>query len=51
LVAALAENQVDGDGLATAMGWPDDHQRAERVAARLVADGLVVTDGRCWHLP
>ncbi len=51
LVAALAENPVDDDGLATAMGWPDDPQRAERVAARLVLDGLVVTDGRCWHLP
>ena len=51
LVAALAENLVDDDGLATAMGWPDDPQRAERVAARLVLDGLVVTDGRCWHLP
>jgi len=33
------------------MGWPDDPRRAERVAARLVADGLVVTDGRCWYLP
>ncbi|HCW00346.1 MAG TPA: A/G-specific adenine glycosylase [Acidimicrobiaceae bacterium] len=51
LVAALAENPVDGDGLAAAMGWPDDPQRAERVAARLVLDGLIITDGRCWHLP
>jgi A/G-specific adenine glycosylase len=34
---ALAASEVPG-----VMGWPDDPARAERVAASLVADGLVV---------
>ena len=51
LVAALAGGPVSGDRLAEAMGWPDDPARAGRVAGGLVADGLVVSDGRSWRLP
>jgi hypothetical protein len=32
-------------------GWPDDEDRAGRVAAGLVADGLAVADGERLHLP
>jgi A/G-specific adenine glycosylase len=47
LVAALRQGPVPIDGVAVAMGWPDDADRAARVLAGLVADGLVVvTDGR-----
>ena len=41
LVEALRSAPVDAVQLAAAMGWPDDPARAERVAATLVADGLV----------
>ena len=51
LVAALAESPVTAVRLAETMGWPDDPERAARVASRLVADGLAVTDGRRWLLP
>jgi A/G-specific adenine glycosylase len=37
--------------LATATGWPDDPDRAARVAATLVADGLAVRDGDRLRLP
>ncbi len=37
--------------LATAAGWPDDPDRAARVAATLVADGLAVLDGDTLVLP
>jgi hypothetical protein len=33
---------VQADDLAAVMGWPEDVDRAERVAATLVADGLAV---------
>ena len=51
LVDALRSGPVTGTDLAAAMGWPADPERAARVAATLVADGLV----RCsasgvWHL-
>ena len=42
LVDALRAGPVADEDLAAAMGWPDDPSRAERVAARLVAEGLVV---------
>ena len=51
LVAALAESPVTAGRLAETMGWPGDPERAARVASRLVADGLAVTDGRRWLLP
>ena len=41
LVEALRSATVTIDDLPAAMGWPDDPARAERVAATLVADGLV----------
>ncbi|MEO6318680.1 MAG: A/G-specific adenine glycosylase [Acidimicrobiales bacterium] len=46
LVEALRTAPVDPIDLATAMGWPEDPARAVRVAATLLADGLVtVADG------
>ncbi len=43
LVAALASGAVvTPDGLATVMGWPDDPDRARRVADGVVRDGLAV---------
>ena len=34
------------------MGWPDDPERARRVAATVVADGLAVVDAAgTHHLP
>lgn len=44
LVAALRRGPVAPAQLATVMGWPDDADRAGRVAATLVADGLAVDD-------
>ena len=53
LVDALRSGAVDDDDLATTMGWPDDPDRAQSVAATLVRDGLAVHDPttRTWHLP
>lgn len=51
LVAALRSGPVPASQLAAAMGWPADPSRAERVAATLLADGLVVRDRGCWSLP
>lgn len=42
LVDALRSGPVAGGDLARVMGWDDDPARAERVAAGLVAEGLVV---------
>jgi A/G-specific adenine glycosylase len=51
LVAALLGGPVRRVDLAAAMGWPGEPQRAERVAAAVVRDGLaVVTDDR-YELP
>jgi len=44
LVAALRAGPVAAGAVAGAAGWPDDPARAERVAAGLVAEGLVVRD-------
>ena len=46
LVEALRHGAVTGDALPAVMGWPDDADRARRIAATLVADGLATTDGR-----
>lgn len=52
LVDALRVGPVHRAGLAEAMGWPDDPDRATRVAATLVVDGLaVVDDAGTHHLP
>jgi A/G-specific adenine glycosylase len=44
LVDALRGGEVDANDLATAMGWPDDPERAARVAITVVADGLALFD-------
>jgi A/G-specific adenine glycosylase len=44
LVDALRRGPVRAGDLPGVMGWPDDAMRAQRVAATLVADGLVVGD-------
>lgn len=51
LVDALRRGEVRCRDLATRMGWPDDPTRAERVAATLVRDGLVVREGDRYRLP
>jgi A/G-specific adenine glycosylase len=52
LVAALAEHgRVPHRGLAATAGWPDDPERARRVAASLVRDGLAVEAGGGLSLP
>ncbi len=40
LVDALRRGPVEPGDLAAAMGWPDDPDRAQRVAGRVIADGL-----------
>jgi A/G-specific adenine glycosylase len=53
LVDALRRGAVAAADVPAAMGWPDDVERAERVAATVLADGLAVVDPRTatWHLP
>jgi A/G-specific adenine glycosylase len=51
LVDALRAGPVGLDGLAGAMGWPDDPARARRVAADVVAAGLAVERDAALHLP
>ncbi len=51
LVEALRSAPVPAARVAHVMGWPDDAARAERVAATLVADGLVVRDRSRYRLP
>lgn len=51
LVDALRGGSVKRADLAHVMGWPGDDERATRVAATLVADGLVVTEGELLRLP
>jgi A/G-specific adenine glycosylase len=45
LVDALRRGPVPAPELAGTAGWPDEPDRARRVAATLVADGLAVIDG------
>lgn len=49
LVDALRAGPVPPSALAAAMGWPDDRERAVRVAATLVVDGLAVVDRHGTH--
>jgi A/G-specific adenine glycosylase len=42
LVDALRRGRVTVEELPAVMGWPDDAERAERVATTLLADGLAV---------
>ena len=52
LVDALRAGPVADADLPVVMGWPDDPDRAARVAATLLADGLAtVGDGGRWTLP
>lgn len=46
LVAALRSAPVHASDLAATAGWAGDAERARRVAATLVADGLAVVDSR-----
>ncbi|HEX2119972.1 MAG TPA: A/G-specific adenine glycosylase [Acidimicrobiales bacterium] len=51
LVDALRRGPVALTEVAVAAGWPDDAERARRVAAGLVADGLAVVVGEVLALP
>ena len=51
LIAALTEAAVASQDLAKAMGWPDDVVRAETVAQKLVAEGMVEHKEGCYRLP
>ncbi len=51
LVDALRRGPVAREGLAVAAGWPEESERAARVAAGLVADGLAVVAEAVFHLP
>ncbi len=51
LVRALRDGPVEPDRLGPVMGWPDDPDRARRVAASVVADGLAVEDRGALRLP
>ena len=45
LVDALRRGEVPRAAVPATAGWPDDPERAHRVAATLVADGLATADG------
>jgi A/G-specific adenine glycosylase len=51
LVDALRAGPVPADRVAEVMGWPDDPERAARVVATLVADGLAVVTSAGYELP
>ncbi len=51
LVDALRAGPVAATDLPVVMGWPDDPDRASRVAATVVADGLAERDGDVLALP
>ncbi len=51
LVEAVRRGPVLDGGLAEVMGWPDDPIRAQRVAATVVADGLVRRTEEGFALP
>lgn len=51
LVDALTSGPVGAKDLAGVMGWPDDHERAERVAAGVVTDGLAERVAEQLRLP
>ncbi|MGK2949873.1 MAG: A/G-specific adenine glycosylase [Acidimicrobiales bacterium] len=50
LVEVLRHGRVSGGALAEVMGWPDDPERAAKVAATLVRDGLVAVEGEHYRL-
>ncbi len=51
LVDALRLGPVPQSALPTAAGWPDDPERAQRIATTLVDDGLAVVAGDVLKLP
>ena len=51
LVEALRRGPVPAGELAAAMGWPEEPERAQRVAATLLADGLAVLASGRYRLP
>jgi A/G-specific adenine glycosylase len=53
LMHAMAVSPVSGAALASVMRWPAEHDRAHRVAATLVADGLAIFDegAQTYRLP
>ncbi|MGH9266194.1 MAG: A/G-specific adenine glycosylase, partial [Acidimicrobiales bacterium] len=51
LVDALRRGPVARADVAVTAGWPSDPERAQRVAAGLVADGLAVVVGDALALP
>jgi len=51
LVGALRSAPVPLDDVASATGWPAEPDRAGRIAAGLVADGLAVVVGAALRLP
>ena len=51
LLDALRRGPVPLDQTDRAAGWPDEHERARRVAAGLVADGLARESGGVLVLP
>ena len=51
LVEALRAGGVAVTDLPTVMGWPGEGERAERVAAGVVREGLAVRDGSSLRLP
>jgi A/G-specific adenine glycosylase len=50
LVEALRHGPVELDRLAVTMGWPDEPERARRVAEDVVRDGLAARQGTCLEL-
>ncbi len=51
LVDALRRGPISRDTLPGVMGWHDDEDRAARVAATLLTDGLAVEVDGIWTLP
>jgi A/G-specific adenine glycosylase len=50
LVDALRSGPVSADDLPPVMGWPDEPERAARVARTVLTDGLAHRDGDTLHL-
>ncbi|MEO6124720.1 MAG: A/G-specific adenine glycosylase [Ilumatobacteraceae bacterium] len=51
LMKSLGTGPVSVADVATSMGWPDQSDRADRIAATLVTDRLAVFDGTTYRLP
>jgi hypothetical protein len=49
-VEALRAGPVEAAELPVVMGWPDDPERAVRVAATVVRDGLAGQEGSAFRL-